>query len=107
MAFLYPGPPKWSKLKLEAKQALSWQWIITENEIQQAIGGWVYFHETKNELASFGGKILDYQILTQGDVDMKQEHRVAIKFEIDPNIVKENIVWQGRSDVNAHYSGLV
>lgn len=77
-------------------------WDIPEHDAKQIVGGLIHFHETKAELSYFGGVVKDYRIEQTDDA-----HSKRVIFILESVAEARKVKWSGRSDVNAHYSGLV
>ena len=77
-------------------------WDIPEQDAVDLIGGMIHFHETKSEPSYFGGLVRSFRI---EQIDAAHSKRVV--FVLESVAEARKVKWSGRSDVNAHYSGLV
>ena len=77
-------------------------WDIPEEDAKAIVGGVVCFHETKSLPSYFGGIVKTYRI---EDTDNAHSRRVVLVLRATTEA--RNQAWSGRSDVNAHYSGIV
>ncbi len=77
-------------------------WDIPEEEAKAIIGGMICFHETKTLPSYFGGIVKSYRIEQTDDA-----HSTRVVFTLTATSSAKNQSWVGRSDVMAHYSGIV
>lgn len=75
-------------------------WHISDEEAQQLVGGWVYFHEAKATPSRFGGVILGFE---PGQADLAD--RKVILFRADGRA--RGIRWRGADHGMAMSSGVI
>lgn len=78
-------------------------WLISDEDAAQLVGGWIYFHESKSSLSSFGGQILGFQPGANENEDMTA--RKIILFRADRSGRGQS--WRGRDYGMAWGSGVV
>lgn len=53
--------------KLEGNRCKSCCWAITSQKADALVGKDIYFHKKQKEPSYFGGKILEYELVTEGE----------------------------------------
>lgn len=75
-------------------------WLLTDQQAEDLLGGWVYFHEKKDAPSRFGGLILGFE---HGEGDLA--HRKVILFRADQNARGQR--WRGANHDMAMWSGVL
>jgi len=105
-----------NKIKGEKNKYYSCCWKFKLEDAKQLIGGSIYFHPTKNDVSTFGGRVLDVQPMkidgvatefytpTEGD-ENKSQNRVYFTFEFSDEYRGQ--VWKGRDNTRDWTSGII
>jgi len=105
-----------NKIKGEKNKYYSCCWKFKLEDAKQLIGGSIYFHPTKNDVSTFGGRVLDVQPMkidgvatefytpTEGDEDKTQD-RVYFTFEFSDEYRGQ--VWRGADHDMSWTSGII
>ena len=105
-----------TKIKGEKNQYYSCCWKFKYEDAKQLIGGSIYFHTTKSDKSTFGGRVLDAQPMTmdgnpteyytpsEGDKD-KTQNRVYFTFEFTDQ--HRGQMWRGKDNTRDWTSGII
>jgi hypothetical protein len=93
----YVGMTRWSG---QPNSYRSCCWLLSHEQAEVLIGGWVYFHAAKADPSGFGGRIAAVE---QGVGDMAD--RKALLFRAER--AGRGQAWRGADHGMAHMSGVV
>ncbi len=94
------------RLHLEKQDDGTWTsglWLVPVEDAEKLMGGIVYLHDTKKTTSGFGGKVLGYEV--RPDPAGGKHNRITFRLAAFQGM--RGVKWRGRSDVYAHYSGIV
>ena len=78
-------------------------WVLSRDQAQSLVGGWIYLHETKTQPSEFGGKVVSVEPGVWENAP--DQDRVAIIFQVAPEA--QGQAWRGSDYSMAYTSGLI
>lgn len=78
-------------------------WLLTRDQAQSLVGGWIYLHQTKTEPSALGGQI----VAVESGIweNAAKQDRVAIIFQAAREAQGQE--WRGSDHSMAYTSGLI
>lgn len=93
-------------LTLVDRQTDTWRsccWLLSEEDQNALLGGWLYLHDTKGKAASFAGQIIGFEAAKRETA--AREDGVAILFRADRSARDQK--WRGANHGMAYSSGII